>query len=496
MATDNPLTKSLAVARQEPAVTMMRDCIGGTRAIREKAEEYLPQNKRESDQAYQRRVATSVYHNNVAVTLEGISGMIFRKPVKLGDDVLPDVRGADAHGTGGWWEDIDLAGSHGNVFCRDWFEAGFLEGHAICFVDQPPPVAEGASRADEREIRPFWVMVPKSSIVRAESMRVRGRTVLSRLAWREEEVVPDGAYGQKAVVRVREYRLVAAGEGTGVFYELRQKPEEGDVWPIIESGLLMVDAATPYPEIPAAVFYTKRTGFLESVPPLEALAYENIRHYQICSDNDTVEHVAKVPIFTVAGVTDEEFGSAAVGPNNVWRFDRADTKVGVVQADATPAQIGRETERESEKRMAIHGLSLLRRDDVRVQTATQTALERSEQDARVTNAVDRFKDAVETALGFTAVWLGQEKDAGGSVEVNQDFVDQLLTPEEMRAWSEAVERGQYSVETMWEAFRAGGRLPETFDPEEERRRLASEGMGLLPSGDEGAFDDEEQDEAA
>jgi hypothetical protein len=64
---------------------------------------YLPKNPRESLEAYQRRVDVSVFHNAVELTVEGLTGMVFRRPIVLGDDVPPEeivipVEGGSSHG--------------------------------------------------------------------------------------------------------------------------------------------------------------------------------------------------------------------------------------------------------------------------------------------------------------------------------------------------------------------------------------------------------------
>jgi hypothetical protein len=486
---DSPLAKSIAVKRQEPAATLMRDCMGGTARMRELATQgernYLPKNPRESLEAYQRRVDVSVFHNAVGLTVEGLTGMVFRRPIALGDDAPVEITGGETGG--GYWEDIDLAGRHGNVFCQDWFSDGCLTGHSICFVDQAPRVPDGESRAAEREIRPYWTIVRKDQVLRAEAVRVGGKTMLGRLAWVETTVEPDGQYGQKEVLKIREYFLTSAGVAYQV---LRQEDKDKERFSVEAEGILMISEGRPYPEIPAAVFYAKRTGFMESSPPLEALAYENVRHFQIASDDDNIEHVSKVPQLIVAGVSDVDFPTATKSSHNVWRFDSTDAKVYVVQVNAEAAKIGRETERESEKRMAVHGLALIRRNDATVSTATQDRIQKSEEDARLVNQAERFQDAVETALGFTALWMGLEKQQGGSAHVNRDFVGQLLSPEEMRAWLEAYDKGAVSQETMWDVLKAGGRLPDSFDPEEEARRLDVQVMRTMPRV---AVPDDEQD---
>src|SRR5690606_21224341 len=142
------------------AVETCRAVYGGTRAMREAGDRFLPRFPLEEDDAYEDRLARAVLYNAFKRTVKGLAGMAFRKDPQLEDDVPVEIRGQEADSeTGqplviGHWENIDLAGRHGAVFARDVFEAKLIDGHTFIFVDWWG-ADDARSRAEEREARPY-----------------------------------------------------------------------------------------------------------------------------------------------------------------------------------------------------------------------------------------------------------------------------------------------------------------------------------------------------
>lgn len=132
------------------AWTIVGDVSGGTAQMRAKSTEYLPQEPAEQSGAYNRRLGRSVFFNAYSRTRDALVGMVFRNDLKLDGDVPGNIRGH--------LENIDLAGSHIDVFAKELFTDAF-EGHAFVLVDMPPALPEGSTKADEIESgrRPYWV---------------------------------------------------------------------------------------------------------------------------------------------------------------------------------------------------------------------------------------------------------------------------------------------------------------------------------------------------
>src|SRR5690625_6814521 len=90
--TNQPDTPGLAHGRQPEAATICRDCYDGPLKIRKRGRIYLPQFPREDDDAYRDRLNTSVFYDAFSRTINGLTGMVFRRPPKLHPDLPREVK--------------------------------------------------------------------------------------------------------------------------------------------------------------------------------------------------------------------------------------------------------------------------------------------------------------------------------------------------------------------------------------------------------------------
>ena len=206
---DSPDYKSPAYAEMETRRTLVRDIYEGTEAVRRKAETYLPKAPAETEQEWQRRIRRSELFNGLAETHRGLTGMVFRRNPQLGDDVPPILA---EHA-----EDIDLQGTHLDVFARRAFDDAMLDGHCGILVDyQAVPNPDQLSRADEqeRQLRPYWVKIRASQLLSWREAVLGGKRTLMQVAIREDTTAPSGSFGEVAVCQVRVFRRDIDQAGT------------------------------------------------------------------------------------------------------------------------------------------------------------------------------------------------------------------------------------------------------------------------------------------
>src|SRR5262245_21354681 len=104
---------------------IMADTVAGTLRLRDCGPEYLPPEPAEKDDHYRYRRLRAIFFNAVDRSVNGLVGMVFRNDPKLSPNVPEIIRGREA-GEGqtqleGHWENIDNAGAHGVVFCKETF---------------------------------------------------------------------------------------------------------------------------------------------------------------------------------------------------------------------------------------------------------------------------------------------------------------------------------------------------------------------------------------
>lgn len=463
---DLPNWRSEDVKEMAEDVELVRDVWEGTRELRSKSGTYLPQNPGEPLPMYQNRVKRAVLFNIFRGTIEGLTGYMFRLDPKLGDDVPPAIV---AH-----WENIDNAGTHGDVFVQDMTKDAMMTGHAAILVEFPKTegrqtAAEdggpGGAATAQATIRPYWVPIEKEQILSWRTVVEQGRTYLAQIVIEECADVPDGQFGTKEEKRYR------------VFTRTRATPTAP---PVVSFQLLqilsnntvaIVDEGT-YPtqdEIPIAELRTAGSEELfESDPPFLDIAELNLAHFRQWSDYDTYQHKTCCPIYSEAGVEASELpldGTPApplvLGPNTARRSTNPDFKTWYTAPDGASLAEVRASLQELKSAMAERGLAALASSKRTAETATAKELDKGATDSSLAKTARGIQDGVERALGFHARYL--RLTDGGSIQINRDYGLMQMDAAMMQAWGNLAKDLKLPVRFVLERLRDGGRIPEGED---------------------------------
>ena len=453
-----PSTRSTAAKRQRSALTLVRDVFAGNEVLHVKGEAYLPRAPRETGLDYRVRLARAVFYNVFRNTVLGLTGFVFRVPPKLGDDV-PEQIVTD-------WENIDLAGTHGDVFARDLMADAMTAGHAAILVDYPDGASETATYADDLRFRPYWVPLTKEQLVSWRTTQEDGRTVLTQLVVEETACVPVGKFGDAMRTRYRVFFRVATTD----IATKRIKPVVG--WQLLEvrdnKSVALVGAGL-YPtqtEIPVAEVVTSgRKALFDSDPPLLDLAWINLAHYRQWSDQDSSIHMTCVPILFTAGMLlkDDEGNDIDIGPNSGLNSANPEAKASFVTHDGAALENVRRSLEDLENRMAALGLAAMATSKRVAETAKAKEMDKGASDSALAVTARGVEDGIERAFAFHAAYYGLED--GGSVEINTDFENLIMDAPTMTAWGALARDLKVPAKVVLRALIEGGRLPEDTDVE-------------------------------
>src|SRR6185295_18604137 len=126
MSVNNPDYVCSACSRQLLDLKIVRDCYAGTRAIRDAGQDYLPQEPAEKLKPYRNRLSRAVFWNAYRRAILGYVGMVFRKNPELND--VPAEIVAE-------FENVDLQGTHFDVFAKQVFTSALNDGHTYILVE-------------------------------------------------------------------------------------------------------------------------------------------------------------------------------------------------------------------------------------------------------------------------------------------------------------------------------------------------------------------------
>lgn len=448
-----------------PHIKLVQDLTGGTPSMRQAGEEYLFKNKREDPADYKSRLGRTVLFEAYKTTVEALVGAVYKKEIVLGADVPAVMRT--------YLEDVDLAGSHIDVFGKKVFKDQF-EGCAVILVEMPPKLESSAltlsatpTALDDKILnrRPYWVEYSHGQVVNWQKARINGVLQFTLITFEECGMEPDGEYGEKEIKRYRTFRrplidegLDGAGRQTrpAVYgppeWELNRlipdaKPNEPQF--VLEGrGIVTSNNGQPLSRIPAY-----ESGELGSQPSLLGLAYLNVSHWQNTSDQENILHVTRCPQAIRIGFQPEKPAdgkdAAIVGVTGIWDFPLGgDAKYLEVRGDGA-TKAGRDNILDIEQRMGMIGLSTLtQRSDSQI-TATEKRIDNAEKHSTLSTMARSHKDCIEGALGATAEYMGLP--SGGSIELGVSDDELVLTPQHMQVLLTAVTQNKLPLKAWLQA---------------------------------------------
>jgi hypothetical protein len=459
MATkDTPDFQNAAYGKMYPAWEVLTDVLAGQDTIKAAKHNYLPKAPAELPDDYDRRLARSLFFEDYRDCVVNLTGMVFRKSPTLGDDVPPILVELA--------ENIDNAGTHFDVFTQRVFEDGFF-GHSFVVVDRAQQDPNVKTAADEIATgsRSYWCMRQAKDALNWRTSVVNGRTILTQITFKECTKEPDGAFGEVEVIRYRVYRLNESGNAEWQLWKEVQTANSTQKEVILEDqGPILTKRSLPLKRLPIAVHYGEHEGFLESRPPLKGIADINLAYYQKYSDLTNIQHFTCAVTLALIGGDDQKTDLTMGGNRVLWLPMGADAKFLEVDGDSIPA-LERDLEM-LQKRLVAKGLDFLESDAHRVpSTATEVLLAYTTRTSKLARMVRSVIDCTEEALDITAEMEGL--DEGGSITLGVDENSLTITPDQLRTFSEMNEKGQMSLQTLWQMMSRADQLPEDFDETKE-----------------------------
>lgn len=438
------LSPEVAAMRARAAVC--QTVYGGTVAMREAGKTYLPQWPQENDAAWTARKGSSVLYPAFKKAVGVLIGKPLGQPIGIGDDVPTRIEKT--------LENVDREGRDLDAFARDVAQATLRDGITWVLADFPP-VPQGSTLADERRVgaNPYLIHIPLANVLGWQRNEA-GRLVQFR--YLEVVKVPDGPWATKDQARVRVWT-----------------PGQVEVWAKGEAGWVSL-GPTPVSlqEIPVVAIYGQRTGNWRAEPPLEDLAWLNVKHWQVDSDKGVSLHHACVPLKAADEDTRED-------PNAPLKLSADNIIIGLknlryVEHSGTSISAARQELLDIEDQMRRVVGELLSR--VVQKTATEANLESTEGESWLRAWARTFEDALEECLRLMAAWIGEKQ--GGSLSLDMDWTDAGLAADMLTALTNARTAGEISRESYLTQLKDGRILPAGRTVQQEMDALEMEGPKL------------------
>lgn len=416
--------------------------IGGTDYLRRNSEFFIPQNPREDDQAYRRRVAHAVVSPFTVRLAEQAVGLILRKSIQL----TSDGEGTDVDP---YWEqfieDVDGQGTSLNDYARHVAMNALLWGHAATLVDYPS--TEPAPNLQvERELglRPYFIEVGARQILGWRRAQDNPLAPLGQVRIDEWVQAPLGEFGDSVVRQIRvlendRYRVFRRG----------QVDDKTSGWVVVEEG------PNGLGEIPLAVTYSGKVAELISKPPLLPIANINILHTVRQCDLNHALTVAALPVLVLQGFDDTD-NTIGLSANSAILLPPEGSASYVEPVGQGSFQAQADFIKELEAQMSNLGISTIFSQLNQPETAESKKLSRTDSDSLLAILSKNLQASLQQAFDLAGKYVGIEPP---KVEIDRDFDLQVLDGPQVAQYLSLWQNGAISHETLLSALVKGEVLP-------------------------------------
>ena len=413
---------------------MIHALMGGTKAMREAAKTYLPQWPNEQDNDYKTRLAVATLFPAFERTISVLCSKPFSHPVTW-TDIHKEIEAM--------LDDVDLQGSSLGVFAHDVMCDAMAYGISGILVDYPS-VTGVKTQAEERalNLRPYMAKIRARSILGYSSERVNGVEVLTMLRYVEHvtEADPTDEFTEKVIEQVR----VIEPTTWRTFRKAKDPNSLKEEWKEYDKGVNTLGC------VPFVPVYGYRTGFMRAKPPLRDLAYLNVEHWQSKSDQQTILHVARVPILFGKSLGD---GPITVGASSAVIADNKDADLKFVEHSGSAIKAGREELLDLEDRMRQVGAELLV-----VKPGRMTVAQNRAEDEPGTCALQRIVQSLENSLNQAMMLMCKWKklEHKGVINIFNEFGVSSMTEATAQLLLDMSIAGKISDETLFREIKRRG----------------------------------------
>ena len=322
-----------------------RDVVEGSHAIHAAGTRYLPplagHNPGARDDTYWAYNKRAFFYSASARTIDGLAGMVFRKP-----PVVVNPPGSDD-----LIADIDFMGRSIEEFARALVREVMTTGRAAVLVDHTRLPADP---------RPYFRLYHAEDILDVVEDDIGGAVKVVQARLHETYIAPRGDLGAsnefdtEVVTQIRVLELI-----DGLYHQRTYRQTSTNSGYLQDEDIIPTIDGTPIDFIPLWVFSSESARASQiSPPPLIDMFEVNLAHYRTEADYRNALHVAGVPTLCVSGM-DKPQDEIRVGSAEVFFMPPADAKAYYVSYGADGAAAIRQSLDDLQQMLAFLGARML-----------------------------------------------------------------------------------------------------------------------------------------
>lgn len=428
------------------------DAIEGQSAVHDAGKKYLPALKDQTTDDYNAYKLRACFFNASGRTLDGLVGMVFRKPPVID---IPESMQAII-------DDIDLAGTSLQTFSNLITREVLMTGRVGLLVEYPVVNAQPKNQAEasRQNLRPYVSTYEAETIINWRIARVNNVSQPVMIALTEEYTVTDDGFDAKCEEQIRVLSLEQ-----GYVQRIYRKNDKKE-WILFEEIIPLKNGAR-LDFIPFFLFGAQTNSFDEQMPVLLDLVDLNLAHYRVTADYEHGCHFAGLPTAVITGYEARENEKLYIGSATAWVFNNADADAKFLEFTGQGLGALENNLDRKEKQMAAIGARMLEQQKNGVEAENTLRIRSAGENSVLASIANLISQQLSNVLTFMAEWEGINGPV--SIQLNTDYIPVSMTAQELTALVASWQGGAISKQTLFNNLQRGEIISgdTNYDDEEE-----------------------------
>lgn len=415
-----------------PQWERVRDCFKGGDSIKDRGTDYLPQLSGQDDTDYDSYKMRADYFGGVERTVSGLVGAVMRiDPIVDASEKLK-----------AYFDDVTNSGVSLNDLISNMLSEQLLMNRQGLFVDW-----------NSEESRPYLVGYKTEQIIN----------------WLDDAIILEETYREEGKTKYdsefkTQYRELTFDDSKYVVNVWRKVKNE---WEIIEDQSSVPDIkGEAITKIPFIGIGEDGFNLTPGLPSMLSLSDVSLSMYRNSADLEHGRHLVALPTPYVTGVDDTT--ELNIGPGTAWLLPPGST-AGYLEFSGNGLR-ALETAIDSKRsQMASLGAQFLQSQKAGVESGESIRLRQNAEASTLVRSVKLVERAIENALQSMAEWMGDSQAV--SVNLNVDFVDSQMSPQDIQALMMAWQSGGISHDTLLWNLKRGEILNPDTSVEDEKANI-------------------------
>lgn len=435
-----------------PRWQTVRDCVDGSASVKSKKTKYLPKpnpddTSGENSARYDAYVERANFVGFTSSTLDGMLGMVFRKPMELELQQSIEYLRDNANGGG-----LTL-----DQLTRSLIGNELQTGRYGLLVDYPQ-AEPGLSKAQTSSLRANILPYRAENITNWATNVINSVTMLTMVTLQEKTKVyaSDGfAFEEKDY-----HRVLTLEEGIYIqrLYDENNNQVGDDIIPRDSTG-------KTWKEVPFVFVGSQNNDSFIDKAPLYDIAEINIAHYRNSADFEESSFIVGQPTPVIAGLSQAWVdnvmkGVVMLGSRSAILLPDGGSAT-LLQADSN--QMPEKGMEIKEKQMIKIGARIIQ-DSSGVETAEAAKIRFGGQNSKLGTIVGNVESALIQCFNWVMMFMGGSGE--NEIKINRDFYDKSVDPQLLIARIQLLDRGVISKEVIQDKLRQEGEIAADVTNEE------------------------------